>query len=282
MAQDTGKFRINTKDQYYTKRVVAAHCVAALMARVAEPSTYQWIEPSAGAGVFLKALPPGCESVGMDLEPKGPGILEGDFLAWAPISPKKRIVFGNPPFGRQGCLAKAFIKHASMMADVIAFILPRSFVKPSMSRAFPLAFHCDWSEELVKDAFEVNGDPYDVPCVFQIWTKRTTNRIVEEPVEAIGFVYVKSDQPYDIAFKRAGGSAGKCCLKGTGTYNPQYHYFLKLDSTEHQDAIVEAINRHVFPSNTVGPRSLSKSEVNEVVNVIIAEAQLPARPVDQV
>jgi hypothetical protein len=105
--------------------------------------------------------------------------------------------------------------------------------------------------------------------VFQIWTKRATNRVVEDPVEPIGFVYVKPDQPYDIAFKRAGGSAGKCCLKGTGTYNPQYHYFLRLDSKTHENTIVEAINRHVFPSNTVGPRSLSKSEVNEVLNGIV-------------
>ena len=270
MAQDTGKFRKNTKDQYYTKRVVATHCIATLLARVPESSSYQWIEPSAGAGVFLKALPSGYESVGIDLEPACPGILEGDFLKWAPTNAKKRIVFGNPPFGRQGCLAKAFIKHAATMADIIAFILPRSFVKPSMSRAFPLAFHCDWSEELEKNAFEVNGSSYDVPCVFQIWTKRTTNRVVEDPVEPVGFVYVKLDQPYDIAFKRVGGSAGQCCLKGTGTYNPQYHYFLKLDSTTHQDAIVAAINQHVFPSNTVGPRSLSKSEVNEVLNGIVA------------
>jgi hypothetical protein len=30
------------------------------------------------------------------------------------------------------------------------------------------------------------------------------------------------------------------------------------------------VNRHVFPSNTVGPRSLSKSEANEVLNRVIA------------
>ena len=174
MAQDTGKFRKNTKDQYYTRKSVADRCIAALLARVPDPISYQWIEPSAGTGVFLKGLPVDFDKVGIDLEPAGPHILEGDFLEWAPTSSKKRIVFGNPPFGRQGCLAKAFIKHAATVADVIAFILPRSFVKPSMSRAFPLAFHCDWSEDVAKDAFEVNGTAYDVPCVFQIWTKRSS------------------------------------------------------------------------------------------------------------
>jgi hypothetical protein len=270
MAQDTGKFRRNTKDQYYTRKAVADRCIAALLARIADPTSYQWIEPSAGTGVFLKELPADFDKVGIDLEPAGPHILEGDFLEWTPTSSKKRIVFGNPPFGRQGCLAKAFIKHAATMADVIAFILPRSFVKPSMSRAFPLAFHCDWSEEVAKDAFEVNGTAYDVPCVFQIWTKKATNRVIEDPVEPVGFEYVKSDQPYDIAFKRAGGLAGKCCL--AGDYNPQYHYFLRLGEAAKPriTTIMEAINRHVFPSNTVGPRSLSKSEVNEVLNGIIA------------
>jgi len=57
-----------------------------------------------------------------------------------------------------------------------------------------------------------------------------------------------------------------------GDYNPQYHYFLRLGELAKPRllTIMEAINRHVFPSNTVGPRSLSKSEVNEVLNGIVA------------
>jgi len=270
--QDTGKFRKNTKDQYYTKESVAKRCVEKIRSVVPAADPYQWIEPSAGNGVFLKQLPAEFDAVGIDVEPKGPGILKGDFLSWSPTSEKRRIFFGNPPFGRQSCLAKSFIKHAAQYADLIAFILPRSFVKPSMNRAFPTQFHCVHSEELEKDAFEVNGAKYDVPCVFQIWEKRGEARVVAEPVAEVGFSYVKAGQPFQVALKRAGGLAGKCEL-GPGVFNPQYHYFLVFEDryVGRLTEIVGAVNSHTFPSNTVGPRSLSKSEVNEVLNQVLEQ-----------
>jgi hypothetical protein len=67
--------------------------------------------------------------------------------------------------------------------------------------------------------------------------------------------------------------AGKCFVNdGTTKYNAQSHHFLKFDDVcvPFMDDIVEKINAHTFPSNTVGPRSLSKSEINVVLNDIIA------------
>lgn len=270
MEQDTGKFRKNTKDQYYTKVSVAKKCVTTLLRLCPQTAEFQWIEPSAGNGSFLKALPPAFSKLGIDLEPKSQEIQQGNFLHWLPTTERRRVFFGNPPFGRQGSLAKSFIKHAATYADIIAFILPRSFVKPSMMRAFPLDFHCLHSEELEKNAFEVNTEEYDVPCVFQIWEKRETNRVVPESSLEEGFEYVKHGQPFHIAFKRVGGLAGKCYLAGQD-YNAQTHYFLKLDPQyiPHIKKIIDTVNLHVFASNTVGPRSLSKSEANEVLNQVL-------------
>lgn len=274
MAQDTGKFRTNTKDQYYTKSSIAKDCIDCILAKCPEVSQYQWVEPSAGNGSFLKALPNGIQSIGIDLDPKFDGVLKGDFLTWEPTSEAKRVFFGNPPFGKQGSLAKSFIQHAAKYADIIAFILPKSFVKPSMSRAFPSKFHCILEKELPKDSFEVNKVAYDVPCVFQIWQKQSENRPKSEPIKEIGFKYVKSTEPYDIAFRRVGGKAGTCFLKGSGEFSVQSHYFLKFDAPHipHLQKIIEAVNKHIFPSNTVGPRSLSKSEANEVLNRIISSS----------
>jgi hypothetical protein len=271
MAQDTGKFRKNTKDQYYTKASVAKKCVTVIRGLMPGVDSYQWIEPSAGNGAFLKAVP-GLDKLGIDLEPKSADIQTGNFLEWVPIGNKKRIFFGNPPFGRQGSLAKAFIKHAALYGDVIAFILPRSFVKPSMSRAFPLKFHCIYSEELEKNAFEVNGVEYDVPCVFQVWQKNEAERIVALAIKEEGFSYVKAGKPFHIAFKRVGGLAGKCSVAG-GVFNPQYHYFLKLDAiyVDKVEKVIAEVNKHTFPSNTVGPRSLSKGEANAVLNAVLAD-----------
>jgi predicted RNA methylase len=269
MAQDTGKFRKNEKDQYYTRQEVAKSCVDKIQELLPQTSSWLWIEPSAGNGSFLKACQ-GLQTVGIDIDPKAPGIQKGDFLQWTPLIQTKRIVFGNPPFGRQGSMAKAFIQHAAEFSDCIAFILPRSFVKPSMSRAFPLAFHCLHSEEIAKNSFEVNGSLYDVPCVFQIWEKRLIHRQIQEAAEPTGFHYVKED--YDFAFRRVGGKAGTCYPKEVPCCK-QAHYFLRLDSNykPQMKKIMDAVNAHVFPSNTVGPRSLSKGEVNEILNGILAD-----------
>lgn len=271
MAQDTGKFRTNTKDQYYTKTSVAKDCIDCILAKFPESSQYQWVEPSAGNGSFLKALPNEIRTIGIDLDPKMDGVLKGDFLIWEPSSEAKRVFFGNPPFGKQGSLAKSFIQHSAKYAEIIAFILPKSFVKPSMSRAFPSKFHCILEKELPKDSFEVNSVAYDVPCVFQIWHKKAEDRPKVEQVRENGFKYVKASDNYHIAFRRVGGKAGTCFLKGSGEFSVQSHYFLQLDALylSKLENIIDQVNKHIFPSNTVGPRSLSKGEVNEVLNRII-------------
>jgi predicted RNA methylase len=279
MAQDTGKFRENTKDQYYTRPAIAVQCVQQILAHIDWAAGAQWIEPSAGKGAFLvAAATAGLLGVtGLDIDPKAPDIQKEDFLGWRPATPSirgpKSIVFGNPPFGRQGSAAKAFIKHSASFADAIAFILPRSFVKPSMSKAFPLPFHCLLSEELAPNSFEVNGEAYDVPCVFQVWERRGVDRPVPVAAKEEGFSYVKAGESFHLAFRRVGGTAGTCVAFETGaTYNKQVYYFLRLEDVyvPHVKKIVDAVSAHVFPSNTVGPRSLSKGEATEVLNQVLA------------
>jgi len=269
MTQDTGKFRENTKDQYYTCQSVAKECIDSIVSLIPDSIAYQWIEPSAGNGSFLKSLPIHIPRIGIDLDPKMDGIIKGNFLEWEPTSHAKRIFFGNPPFGKQGSLAKQFIQHSANYADVIAFILPKSFVKPSMSRAFPSKFHCILEKELPKNSFEVNKISYDVPCVFQIWQKQSEDRVKSEPVKEIGFKYTKASEEFHLVIRRVGARAGICNLKGTSEFNSQTHYFLKLDTPGKSQGLMEAVNKHTFPSNTAGPRSLSKSEINEVINKLL-------------
>ena len=276
--QDTGKCRQNTKDQFYTNERVATECVKRVIELLPETREYRWVEPSAGNGVFLRSLPASFDRIGLDIDPNAKGILSQDYLTWQPPM-GKIIVFGNPPFGRQSSLAKAFISKSCEYATVIAFILPKSFTKPSMVRAFDRSFHLLQSTELEKNSFVVNGAPYDVPCVFQIWQKRETERLLEEKIEPRGFEYVKPSEPYHVAFRRVGGLAGKCYKHGTA-FSVQSHYFLAFheDAIEQMDAIIERINQHTFPSNTVGPRSLSKSEANQVINMIVEALRAPTPP----
>ena len=265
--QGTGKDR-DTKDQFYTKRSIAETCVKDILQTLPWSSTALWIEPSAGAGAFLGIY--GGETIALDLEPKAAGIVTQDFLKWTHVGKSKRLFFGNPPFGRQGSIAKKFLRHACEQgADAMAFILPRSFMKPSMYGCIPLNFHLVKQVELPKNSFEVNKEPYDVPCVFQIWEKGPINRESPEKEEADGFVYVKPGEAYDLAFRRVGGDAGQTFLRGEIQPSVQSHHFLKFDEGIDIADIQKRANRHIFPSNTTGPRSLSKPEINSVLNKLI-------------
>ena len=301
--QDTGKYRTNTKDQFYTSPHVAKKCIQILISVLRDVglyspvlplSSYLWVEPSAGNGAFLNNIPETYDKIGIDIEP-APGadanILKQDFLTWVPPAQKTNqkpvIIFGNPPFGRQSSLAKAFIAHSCKFASIstIAFILPRSFVKPSMSCAFESHFHCIHSSEVERNAFVLGGGDgsgggdasYDVPCVFQIWQKKSVPRIVPEKITEKGFQYVKETDPRDIVIRRVGVYAGRCFDGGNNAteYNKQTHYFIKLDEQivavqhQHIKQIVDKVNAHVFPTNTTGPRSLSKPEINIVLNAVI-------------
>jgi hypothetical protein len=269
--QDTGKFRTNMKDQFYTNENVAKSCIQSIISLLPFTKKYLWLEPSAGNGSFLHNIPSSFEKIGLDLEPKAKNILKQDYLKWIPPSNKDIIVFGNPPFGRQSSLAKAFISKSCDFAKIIAFILPKSFTKPSMFNAFDLKFHLIHSVELEKDSFVINGSKYDVPCVFQIWQKKDTDRNIEEKVKPNGFEYVKANEKYHIAFRRVGGLAGKCYKNDGSEFSTQSHNFIKFNDNivSYIDTIIEKTNSHIFPSNTLGPRSLSKSEANIVINKII-------------
>ena len=304
MKQDTGKYRVNRADQFYTSEAVATSCVTCIMDWLLTPvdteltiiaEEYLWVEPSAGTGVFLHQLPASITKIGLDIDPKGTDMIKQDYLTWNPnlsiaagaTANKPVIVFGNPPFGRQSSLAKAFIKKSCSFADIIAFILPKSFTKPSMYNVFHPNFHLVLNKELEKNAFILNGEAYDVPCVFQIWKKQATPRPKEEKVAPVGFEYLATATAtatateYDIAVRRVGALAGKCYPAATsasdsgGHRSAQSHYFIRFNDTvvlpEYHAAIIEKVNNHTFPSNTVGPRSLSKSEVNIVLNYIIAD-----------
>lgn len=269
--QDTGKKRKNLNDQFYTKDGKAKLCVDALLQRYPETHSWLWVEPSAGKAAFLRALPSSVQRVGIDIDPRDETVTQGDFLSWTPPNNQRCLVFGNPPFGRQSSLAKAFIKRAATFADIIAFILPRSFKKPSMNRAFPPNFHLEFTIELEPKSFEVNGKDYSVPCVFQIWRKKETERIVEKPASEtpVGFSYRKSTESYHFVVRRVGGTAGKAAIP-PGEFNPQCYYYISLPATQHLGEIVEKINKHIFPSNTTGPRSLSKSEITRVLNEVVS------------
>jgi len=263
--QDTGKQRTSDKEQFYTMPSVASDCVQELIRYTTD--TMVWVEPSAGKGTFIEELQKQNSSIdwiALDIDPQHKVIQEQDYLEWMPEKHRQYVVFGNPPFGKQSSLAKKFIKHSSKFATIIGFILPKSFTKPSMQKAFPLKFHCVFEKDLPQNSFLVNDTPYDVPCVFQVWERKQDDRIIPPELE-VEWSYVKQHEYHSIVVRRVGGRAGKCFLP-MNTFSTQSHYFIRFPpSYKKFDGLIEAMNCHTFPSNTTGPRSLSKSEINLVI-----------------
>lgn len=210
-------------DQFYTRRDVAAHCFNLLRKRIGDD--WHWVEPSAGDGAFADTMP--FPRTLIDLAPMRPDIEAIDFLAWRPDKCISRIaVVGNPPFGKNASLARRFFDHAASFADVVAFILPRTFQKPHfVSRLHPM-MHLVSEQVLPEASFVFDGSDYAVPTVFQIWEKRYENRrayVKQSSHPDFSFVV---PQVADFAFQRVGARAGLVSKEGLRK-SPQSHYFLK-------------------------------------------------------
>ena len=166
-------------DQFYTDTEVAKNCLSRLYEVVEilterPSSAMMYIEPSAGTGAFFNLLPED-RRIGMDIEPKCPGVIAGDYLRppylQSPCSRKTTVVVGNPPYGYRGRTARAFINVAAYFADTIAFILPAGFKRHEMQKGLYLAMRLVHSEGLPRDIFRTaDGRRYSANTVFQIWT----------------------------------------------------------------------------------------------------------------
>ena len=266
----------NTIDKYYTNPSVVSKCIRQIKQYINVEHNDLIIEPSAGNGSFineLQTLSTNC--LFYDLEPEHLSIDKQDYLLLDTASmsntyPKIHIV-GNPPFGRQSSMAIKFIKKSTLFCNSISFILPKSFKKDSMQKHFPLDFHLIFEEDVEENGFLVDGNVYDVHCVFQIWEKKEVKREKEEKLIPKGFQFVKKSENPDIAFRRVGVYAGNV-YKDISTKSEQSHYFIKFDK-KIPDSTIEELNVIVFASrdNTVGPRSISKPELMKQYNTFVFE-----------
>ena len=146
MAQ-TGLSR-DTKDAFYTLPLVALSCIQHFQKYIEPSKEDVIIEPSAGAGAFssfLSSLFHLFHRVhAFDIDPQAPSISKQDFLLFPETKLFRELgsgsvhVFGNPPFGRQAKLARAFIRTCLSFAVSISFILPKSFKKQSFQDTFLL------------------------------------------------------------------------------------------------------------------------------------------------
>jgi hypothetical protein len=261
-------------DAFYTNTEVANKLILNLKSKFKFEKFDYIVEPSAGAGAFSdyfhdnKSLRN--KLCAYDINPQKNYIKKQDFLKLniSKFSNKKILTIGNPPFGRQSSLVKQFIKKCCLFSTIVAFILPKSFKKDSYKNTFPLNFHLISSLKLKENAFIINGNPYNVPCIFQVWQKKDTNRKVPKYNESLYFEFVKKSSNPDFSIRRIGVNAGRISNK-IEEKSETSHYFIKLKKNITRKKFMNIYIKVNFPfDNTVGPKSISKSELINAVNSI--------------
>jgi hypothetical protein len=254
---------LRAHDRFYTRVETARLCIQ----KVNALPLFRWpnalfLEPSAGAGAFLDLLPEESR-LGLDIEPKHPEVIEQDFLGYElpeGLAHRPVIVVGNPPFGRNSSLAVKFINKAATLADVVAFILPKTFQKASTIRRIDRRLHLLEEHPLPSHSFIFEGLPWDVSCVFQIWERRAELR-----VDGAGlfthddFQFVKRSEA-DFAIRRVGRSAG-IVLREFASYSRTSHHFVKARDSERVIRTLNSVDWSEVRSRTAGIPCVGKEEV---------------------
>lgn len=265
-----------TIDKFYTKPPVAQALMDFVIQHIKlVPEHDLLIEPSAGNGSFIDPLRnTGCDTLFYDISPEHPDVQQQDYLEFNPtgLTTKNIHVIGNPPFGRQSKLAIQFIKHSASFAESFSFILPRSFKKDSMMSKVPPMFHLVAEKDMGNASFLVDGNEYEVPCVFQIWKRYSSARKALEKQKPRGYCFVKDTQPHDIAVRRVGIYAGRVISTNTSVLSPQSHYYIKFDKNiELNGALVAVLNSVNYKTKECvsGPCSIGQQDIIPEYNKIL-------------
>lgn len=249
-------------DQFYTNEKVAKDCMDFLNKHF-NLKDYFLLEPSAGTGSFSDFFHK--RSIAFDLEPKRAYINTADFLALDLNFLKNEKVFtiGNPPFGKNSSLAIKFFNKAAAISDFIAFIVPKTFKKVSVTNKLDMGFTKVYEFEIPLDSFVFNGVAYAVPCVFQVWKKSAIKRKkIETKSTSALFEFVDRNSS-DFAIRRVGGLAGKV-IEDFEAYQDSSHYFIKAKVGKE---FLKTQLENLYPSfntqakNSAGNPSLSKHEL---------------------
>lgn len=269
---NTKSVREEGLDKFYTLPTYSKKCIDKINELY---DIHQWdliIEPSAGNGSFLHQIPSD-KKIGIDISPEDPTIIKQDFFDYSPPSTNANIlVLGNPPFGRVSSLAIKFFNHSAKWANVIAFIIPRTFRKISVQNKLDEMFHLLYDEEIPNKPC-CFSPPMMVKCCFQIWEKKQVKRpIINMPTthahwEFLGFGQNdERGQPTpplhaDFAIRAYGGKIGEIKSVGLQELRPKSWHWIK--SNIDKKDLIERFKQLDYSNslNTARQNSMGKGEL---------------------
>ena len=229
-------------DKYYTSDELAKYCVEKTKEIIGEDNITEYLEPSAGAGVFLKYLDK--PYLAYDIEPKHESIVKQDFLKLNIQYLCGRLVIGNPPYGKKNTLSVKFYKKAVELGDYIAFILPISQLNNNQQM---YEFDLIYSEDLGKQIYS----NIKLHCCFNIY-KRNPNGLNKKPNYKLKDVEIKeyrrgkggqtipSDYNYDIAICGWGNGIVGNKVEYTGQYASEI--YIKIKNAKYRQEVIDLMN----------------------------------------
>lgn len=212
-------------DKYYTSPELAKYCVDKVIEIIGSENITEYLEPSAGGGVFLNYLDR--PFLAYDTEPNDDRVVKQDYLMLELGYLKGRCVIGNPPFGRVNWMSVHFYKKSLLLGDYIGFILPISQLNNNMKM---YEFNMVHSEDLGVREYSDRK----VHCCFNIY-KRPIGELNKPPKYELKDVKViglsrggKYDAPkqYDFGMCTWGSSCGKP-VKYQGQYAQEHYIVVK-------------------------------------------------------
>jgi len=259
-------------DQFYTKDEIAVRCYNILFDKIKSFDKFDiLLEPSAGNGSFFKLLD-NKKREGIDIEPKFDGIKKMNFFDYIPDKKKIYLVIGNPPFGRISSQAINFFNKSAEFADIIAFIIPRTFNRTSVQNKLNLYFQLIYSENLPLKPC-CFSPPINAKCCFQIWKKTDKKRkkmIYEKTHKDFSFLKFgpndENNQPTpplnaDFVMKAYGSNCGKIVTNNLKNLRPKSWHWIK--SNINIDTLKERFESldYSMSQDTVRQDSIGQQEV---------------------
>lgn len=258
-------------DKYYTSPELARYCVEKTKKIIDTKNITEYIEPSAGAGVFLDYLDK--PYLAYDIEPEDDRIVKADWLAVELSYKKGRCVIGNPPYGRCLNLAQKFYKQSVKIADYIAFILPISQLKNTRSM---YEFDLIHSEDLGKRIYTNK----ELHCCFNIYKKPGNSILNFKPISKLRDISIcrqdsKDYQNFDYDIRMCywgDGTAGKI-LQEDEHYSAEYK--IKVNNPLLKDKVKAILNEIDWKEylNCIAMRKIQQFHIIDILTKAIPEIQ---------
>lgn len=280
-------------DRYFTVQTVSNELVRDFFDIIDVKYIKCFVEPSVGEGSFVNAILNNCKIpiIAIDIYPynstnNAVQSYVGDFLSCNLQGGNSIAVIGNPPFGKNASMAVKFFNHAATFADVIAFVVPRTFRKTCIINRLNDEFHPVQEKIIRENSFEYNGKIVDVPCIWKVWVKRDFKprhpkwefeyntlrpRIQNGPMKTNLVSFVKDPESATLMVQRVGVAAGRAIVDRNEMMkkrNSTNFYFISINRELCSPEKLYKFSMENFDGkyDTAGMPSITKSDVVQEIH----------------